>query len=383
MIKKWYLMFGLVFLSLSVLPGYMLPESSLSGECTGAGSAIGGAMGNCTVMTEAWLNPGLLTRHPGLGIIVAGGFAKAGERRKKSIFDTFDNRVGDVTVADNSYVFCEPTYVALAYCFPFNVGIGVQLLPVMSFDYRYQREIRDNFYVLEQTIDHEESGKLYAGNIGIAYEVIHERVSAGFGFNLYSGQRDYSYREDFVNPSEEDLLQESSRTLSGNGFTFGLHAIPMERIRLGGFLSAKALVGNYSSDELPLRMGGGFSFIPPNEFPAIFMVEFVFERWNEVDERYYDALKFHLGVEHAFSPSLMGRFGFGYETSYISLEMPRTFFTFGMGFRKGQFLFDACLNARKANFSNEVIPRGLHDMEDISLIEESLVKVLFTVSYYR
>jgi hypothetical protein len=130
-------------------------------------------------------------------------------------------------------------------------------------------------------------------------------------------------------------------------------------------------------------MGSGFSFIPPNEFPATFTGEVVFEQWSEIDDRYHDVMKFHLGVEHAFSPSLLGRFGFGYETSYISLEMPRAFFAFGVGMRKGSFLFDAGVQARKANFTNDAIPRGLHDMEGVSFIEESLVKVLFTVSYYR
>lgn len=376
-------MFGLLFLSVGLLLCYTLPESSLSGECTGAGSAQCVAMGSIAVMREAWLNPGLLACRPGLGITVGGGFVKAGERRKKSIFDTFDNRMGDVTVADNSYVFSEPTYIALSYTLPFHLGVGAQVLPVMSFDYYYTREIRDNFYILQQTIDHEESGKLYAGNIGIAYEVIHEKVSVGFGFNLFSGERNYLYREDFVDPSEEDLFEESSRTLGGNGFTFGLHATPVARMQLGGFISTKASVGNYSPDELPLRMGGGFSLEPTNEFPATFMAELIMERWNEIDVRYQDVLKVHLGVEHAFSPYLIGRFGFGYETSYISLDMPRTFFTFGMGFRKDKFLFDAGLSARKVNFSNDAIPGGLHDMDGISLVEESLVKVLFTVSYYR
>jgi hypothetical protein len=325
----------------------------------------------------------LLARQAGLKIVMGGGFVKAGERRKKSIFDTFDNRIGDVTVADNSYVFSEPTYLGISYSLPFGLGIGLHLLPILSFDYYYTREVRDNFYVLEQTIHHEESGKLYSGNVGIAYEVIHERASVGVGFNLFRGEREYTYREEFVNPSQEDLHEESSRTLSGNGFTFGLHVTPMARVQLGGFVSPKASIGDYSSDELPLRMGGGFSIKPPNEFPATFIAELVFERWNEIDTRYHDALKLHLGVEHAFSPYLLGRFGFGYETSYISLDMPRTFFTFGVGYRKGPFLFDLGLNARKSNFTDDAIPAGLHDMEGVSYIEESLVKVMFTVSYSR
>jgi hypothetical protein len=349
----------------------------------GSGSATCAAMGNTSIMCEAWTNPGLLTNQPGMGIVLGGGFVKSGERRKKSIFDTFDNRIGDVTVADNSYVLSEPTYLALSYSFPFHLGIGVQLLPVMSFDYHYTREVRDNFYILQQTIAQEESGKLYAGNVGIAYEVIPEKVSIGFGYNLFNGERHYMYREDFVNPSEVDLLEESSRTLSGNGFTFGFHLSPAARIQLGGFIATKVSVGDYSFDELPLRMGGGFSFRPPNEFPATFVAELISERWNGIDTRYYDVLKLHMGVEHRFSPSLLGRFGFGYETSYISPDLPRTFFSFGMGFRRNSFLFDVGLNARSMHFSDDDIPGGLHDMEDISLIEESLVKVLFTVAYYR
>lgn len=376
-------MAGLIFLSVGFLFCYTLPESSLSGESIGAGSAACAAMGNVSIMQESWMNPGLLACRQGMGIMVGGGFIKAGERRKKTIFDTFDNRIGDITVADNSTVLSEPTYFALSYGFPFRLGFGAHLIPVMSFDYYYSREVRDNFYVLQQTIDHEESGKLYAGNVGIAYEVVEEVFSIGFGYSFFSGERHYLYRQDVIDPSGEDVMDESSRTLSGNGFTFGLHVVPLPRMQLGGCVSPKASVGDYSSDELPLRVGGGFSLMPANEFPATFMAEFIFEQWGDIDRRYQDALKFHLGVEHAFSPALLGRFGFGYETSYISPDMPRTFFTFGMGMRRGSFLFDVGVNARKVDFSRDAIPAGLHDMEGIAIVEESLVKVLFTVSYYR
>jgi hypothetical protein len=383
MIKKLCAVFGFLFLSWNILLCYSLPESSLSGEAIGVGSARCAAMGGIASMQEGWLNPGLLSGQPGFSLMLGGGFIKTGERRKKSIFDTFDNRIGDVTVADNSTVFVEPSYLALSYTLPFHLGIGVHLLPIVSYDYRYAREVRDNFYVLQQNINHTESGKLYMGNVGIGYELIDGKASVGMGFNLYHGERHYEYREDFEDPSEEDLFEESMRDLEGNGFVFGFHAKPLTRIQLGGFISTKASIGDYTTDELPLRMGGGFSVLPPNQFPALFMVEVILERWNEIDSRYRDALKFHLGVEHEFSPNLSGRFGFGYESSYISDDMPRVFFTFGMGFRKGAFLFDTGVTARKVDFSSDAIPAGLHDMEGISLVEESQVRVLFTVSYHR
>ncbi len=372
---------SLMLLCCSFLSGFLLPESSALGEIMGAVSARYTALGGAAVMGEGWINPALATQTRGLVVFIGGGFIKSGEKRKKTVFDLFNNRIGDITVADNSFVFLEPSLVSVSYTTSYNAGIGVAILPVLSYDYRYSREVRDNFYILNETIAEEGSGKTYLGNAAIAYELIEERCSVGFAFNFYSGTREYTFNHDYVDPSRSDENEEFSRTLAGNGFSFGLHARPITRIQLGGFVSTKAALGDIAEDYIPLRVGSGMIIIPPNVFPALFIVDAVYERWNEIDDNYDDVIKLHLGVEHSFSPTLDARFGFGYETSYLSKDMPRVFFTFGFGFQKGNFGFDTGVTICSFDFGQSDL--AIRDLDGVTRVEETLVKVLFSVSYKR
>ncbi|MCK4234329.1 hypothetical protein KAX75_07855 [candidate division WOR-3 bacterium] len=381
--NKLLFIFSFLILFFSFLYSYTLPESSASGESMGAVTGKYTALGGSTIMGEAWSNPALLIKNPGFKIVIGGGFIKSGERRKKSIFDSFDNRIGDVTVADNSFVFCEPTYVSASYTSKYSLGFDVNILPILNYDYRYYKEVRDDFYILKETVLDEGKGKLYLLNLGIAYELLKEKLSFGIGFNLYTGKREYEYIRDYVDPSKTDISEDFSRNLGGNGVTFGLHAHPLTRIRLGGFVSTKATIGDYAEDYIPLRMGGGITIVPPNTFPALFIIDGAYERWNEVNDNYEDVVKLHLGVEHAFSPGLNGRFGFGYETSYLSRNMPKVYFTFGFGFEKGGYAFDTGVKVCRFDFSGDDVAIEQRDMEGVTRVEESLIKLIFSVTYRR
>jgi len=381
--KKVYTVIIFLFLYFSLLAGYTLPESSASGECVGAVTGKFTALGSTVILGEEWTNPALLIRTPGFKVMIGGGFIKSGERRKKSIFDTFDNRIGDVTVADNSFVFSEPTCISVSYTSHLNFGLGINVLPVLNFDYRYLREARDDFYVLKETILDEGKGKLYLTNIGIAYELLEEKLSIGFGFNLYSGKREWEYSKNYTDPFQTDIKEGFSRTLAGNGAIFGIHAQPLTRVKLGGFMSTKANLGDYREDNIPLMMGSGIKIIPPNIFPALLIIEAIFERWNEVDDDYEDVIKLHLGVEHEFSPAFSGRFGFGYETSYLSKDMPKVFFTFGFGFEKSRYAFDTGIKVCRFNFSGDDILMEQRDMEGVTKVEKSLIKLMLSITYRR
>lgn len=381
--KKIYLMVLFLFLFFAFLAGYTLPESSASGEYVGAVTGKQIALGGAAIMGEEWINPALLVKQPGFKLVIGGGFIKAGERRKKSIFDSFDNRIGDVTAADNSFVFSEPTYISVSYSTHYNVAIGINFLPFINFGYRYSREVRDNFYVLKETIFDEGKGKVYLTNIGIAYKLLKERLLLGFGFNLYNGKREWEYSEDYVDPSQADVNERFTRTLSGNSAVFGILARPLTRIKLGGFISTKSSLGYYNEDNIPLRFGGGITIIPPNRLPALFIIDAVFERWARINDNYEDVIKLHLGVEHEFTPVFKGRFGFGYETSYLSKDMPKIFFTSGFGFEKNGFILDTALEVCGFNYTGGELPIEQQDMEGITRVEESLVKLIFSISYRR
>jgi len=378
---KVLVIFLFYFLCVSSLAGYSLPESSASGECVSAVTGKFTALGETAILGETWKNPALLTKEKGFKFDIGGGLVKSGERRKKGVFDSFDNRIGDVTVADNSTVFLEPAYFSISYTSNLNLGFGISVFPILSFDYRYLREVRDDFYVLKQTILDEGRGSLYCMNMGIAYEPFEEKISLGFGFNLYKGKREWEYREEYVDPSQTDANEGFSRTLSGNGVIFGIHSRPLTRVKLGGFVSMRTTYGDYSEDNIPLRIGGGFAIVPPNYLPALFIMDAVFERWSEVSDIYEDAIKLHLGVEHKLSSELCGRFGFGYETSYLSKNIPRAFFTFGFGFDKNGYSFDTGFEICKFSYVGDDIGIEQRDMEGIEGVEESLVKLIFSISY--
>jgi hypothetical protein len=362
---------------------YSIKEASSSGENIGSVSGRFMALGGTSIMGETWTNPSLLSCGSGFSITVGGAVVKSGERRKKSIFDSFDNRIGDVTIADNSFIFPEFSYVSLSYASSFGFGIGIHFLPVVSYEYRYSREVRDNFYLLQETIIDRGSGSTYLGNGGVSYDLLKDRISFGIGFNLYQGKRESEFDQDFVDPEQTDVHDEMSRDIEGNGAVFGLRLHLFQRITAAGFLSTKATLSDYEGDYIPMRAGGGFLVHPPNSFPALFVVDGCIERWNDVRTEYSDVYKVHFGIEHGFTPTFDGRFGFGYETSYISRDIPKVFFTFGFGYTVNRFIIDTGIKVSKVNFSAEDVTIDQRDMDGVEIVEESLVKILVSIRYRR
>ncbi|OQX52834.1 MAG: hypothetical protein B5M53_07725 [Candidatus Cloacimonas sp. 4484_209] len=381
--KKVYLFFVFLLFSFSVICAYTLPESYASGEVVGAVTGRELSLGGMVVMGEEWLNPALIAGNKGFKVSITGGFVKTGERRKKSLFDSFDNRIGDVTVADNSNVFSEPTCVSVSYFSPLRLGVGFHFLPFVDFDYKYTREMRDDFYILKETINDEGKGKIYLSSFTAAYEIVKDRLSIGFGIDLFNGKREWNYTEEYVDPSIDDIHNKFSQTLRGNTVTAGVLLRPLLRIRLGGFVSTKAMLGDDKENDLPFRFGGGMEIIPPNELPALFVVDAIFEQWNSINNNYADVIKLHMGVEHQFSMSMKGRFGFGYETSYLSSDIPKVFFTSGVGFVQGGLTLDAGINVAKRDYSANDVATGQRDMDGVSSISESLIKFLVSVTYRR
>ncbi len=379
--RKFCLIPIFVLICFSLLSGYTLPESVASGELLGAVTAKHLSLGGAVVLGEEWTNPALYTETTGLKIELGVGLIKVGERRKRSVFDSFENRVGDVTVADNGYVFSKPSLIKASLGLPMDIGFGIDILPVQNYDYRYSREVRDDFYVLKETIKDEGKGELYLVNFGAAYEIVKGKFSLGFALNLYSGDREWNYSKNYIDPSTQDICQEGSKTLKGNGATFGIIAKPFERVYLGGCYTSKASIGDMNTDFIPQRTGIGIKIIPPNSLPAVFMLDAIFENWTEVSVNYEDVLKLHLGVGHKFTPCFSGRFGFGYETSYLSSEIPKVFFTSGFGYVKDVFEINTGLKICTFNYTNDELNLEQHDMEGVTAVEESLVKVVLSISY--
>ncbi|MCK4256688.1 hypothetical protein KAX35_07350, partial [candidate division WOR-3 bacterium] len=326
-----------------------------------------------------------------------------GERRSKKAFDSFDNTIGDVTISDNGFLFLTPTPFVLAYPFTFG-NMVLQIVPKYNFDYRYERVVRDDYYVKIKDIYEECDGKLWAYSIVFARQF--GPIGAGIRYDYINGRIRYEKIEYYVDPEVGTYDESYESNWSGWDVALGLNIDINSRLRLALFYNMGTSIektnpylleliypGPESNVDYPATLGFGIKYKPANQLPATLNIDVLYTSWKNLDLKspyiYLSPLvypsildssnslnnifSYHLGVEHLFSPETKLRFGFAYIPSYLDKSIATAKFTFGCGFLLSGFEMDIGTAISRRLFNGEDVPT---DMDKELFFEELGITIL-------
>ncbi|MCK4595984.1 hypothetical protein KAT73_04315, partial [candidate division WOR-3 bacterium] len=324
-----------------------------------------------------------------------------GERRSKKAFDSFDNTIGDVTISDNGFLFLTPTPFVLAHPFSF-ANMAFQITPKYNFDYRYERIVRDDFYVKIKDIYEECDGKLWSYSAVFAKQF--GSIGAGIRYDYLNGRIRCEKTEDYVDPAIDSYHEYLTTDWSGWNLSFGVNMVIGWRLRLAAFYDMGGkiekthsisfpdvaenheLVGNV---DYPPTLGFGLKYRPANIFPATLNIDILYTGWEDIELNntfnpfpldsslsLNNTISYHLGVEHLFSPETKLRFGFAYIPSYLDKSIATAKFTFGCGFLLSGFEMDIGTAISRRLFNGEDVPT---DMDKELFFEELGITILTTL----
>ena len=299
-----------------------VPLAAYWGERVAAGSARDlafGGLARIEAVPSAWFStPAMLGFMARPAVEASAGLALAQEQRTRIIYDQFENAVGEVVVADNAHSNLRLGPVSVGVPLAGMLGVAAGVRPVVSYDYDYYKEYRDDFYaIIGQDIVHQ-AGTLYAAGLGLG-------VSAGrvFGMGASAAYLFGTRSLDITTIRLPDTTREyESGKPSGIGYNAGLSAEVWSRFRLNaGFSGGTKLRGWRSEDPAhdsldrgqPNAVKLGVEYQAPGALPSRVMAELGYEMWNGVDTSLTNLLVVRAGVEHLMLNFVRIRYGFAVE----------------------------------------------------------------------
>jgi hypothetical protein len=289
-------------------------------------------------------NPALLGFVSRPALALSYGLKVSTEVRTRIVYDQFENALGEVAIADNVHGYGVPGPIAGAYRFgPLAVGAG--LAPVRDFSYSYYKEYRDDFYVKFGEDRVQQTGALYNGSLGLGYRPVPWLSVGATGGYVFGSRRLETWA---INGADTVHFLDYGKP-AGIGFSGGLVAEPLQRLRVGADFQSGVMLNNWSTAvEVPAYFEGrlpwsarlGLSYRVPGSLPSVATVETKYQAWHGVDNVYSNVLTVRAGVEHTMLSFARLRYGFGVEPMPFDPTIQRADIGMGLGFDAGPMKID-------------------------------------------
>ncbi|MCC7431470.1 outer membrane protein transport protein [bacterium] len=287
--------------------------------------------------TSLTKNPALLGIGKNYKFSLGSNFTGVAERRSMPIYDSFDSRTVETTVAKNNNVYYNPYFaLSLAHDFGFGrLGLGIGYFPVYSFDYNYEEPIRNNDPFSKTTRDviiaratRKMEGTLNAWNFGISEN--YGKISFGGTVQVY-GSKKLKFQEKLLdvtggkNISNDQIIDVQDYDLQVTdklkntpvGLNFGAFYEVNERISVGAYFQTSVefkfkndriyfasegigtdtlsieqileISGNQNvkinssyAYKTPKSFGAGIAFRPRNEFNGKIYFDVDYTNWKSI-----------------------------------------------------------------------------------------------------
>ena len=288
------------------------------------------------------------------GLELSYGLKFSSEQRTRTVYDRFENTIGEAVVADNAGL--SGIVGPLAGVFPlFGKGaVAAGIGPVLDFSYRYYKEFRDDFYNVIGEDRVEQTGTVFNAGLGFGFRPL-SRLSLGASGGYMFGSReleswqiripDTSYESEFGKPA-------------GVTYAVGIAGQPIDRLDLEfGFTGPVKLSGWYTPSAAPPEFIGceqhypwradlNVSYQVPGPLPSRVMLEAEYQPrvsvvtgwglWGKhpVTET-ASILSVRAGVEHTMLNFLKLRYGFGVEPLSFDPSIQLAEVGAGVGFDAG------------------------------------------------
>ncbi len=339
---------GVILAAAALMGG--LPEDMFLGTSSMAGSARSAAMGQCSFMDASALgalaNPALAAGSgPGISISASGGMILGVEKRTRTVYDSFGSSIGEAEDAFNRDADLYPGGLAISVSgiegLPEGAAFAAGWRMPARFSYRYDRELRTEYYALlgeeRLTID---------GSLGEFCASAAFTPAGMFGFGLgaawVSGTRETRWEQNWVDESGQDVLETTSSDLSGMTVrgSILLRPAPALTACLGAehSMSLEWSGGVDGVLDLPPAVRAGISWLPGNPLRTLVVAEGYYRAMSGAefaggDMGLTDCWGASAGVENRMPGGPACRFGFRYDRSPLGRTLDSVAFTAGLGFR--------------------------------------------------
>ena len=262
-------------------------------------------------------NPALLGMADRPGVELSYGLGWMSEQRARTVYDQFENAIGETVVADNLSMTGIPGPLAGVYPLFGMVGIGAGVAPAIDFSYRYYKEQRDDYYNVIGEDRVEGTGTVYQAGLGVGVSPV-DWLSAGVGGGYLFGNR--SLESWSIRYPDTSRYAETGNP-SGIRYAAGLAVQPLSRLALDvSYRGGTGLSGwqEGTTDEdvslsEPWRAQLGLRYTATGVLPSNVMAEVGYESWSAVDTTFSDVFTVRAGVEHLMLNLVRVRYGFGVE----------------------------------------------------------------------
>jgi len=326
-----------------------LPEVFLLGADSHAGSARSLGMGECVFMEEsalgALLNPAMAAECPaGLRLDVSGGLAMGVEKRTRTVYDQFGSSIGESEDAFNRDADLVPGGLAASVAglpgMPSGMAFAAGIRVASRFGYEYDRTRRNEYYAVlgEQSLSVSGAVSEVCGSASFSPS---RTFTFGLGAAWATGGRDTRWEEDWVDPTQPDVLESTSSDLTGFVVRGSVSLEPSDGalISLGAEqpLSMEWTGDTEGSLDLPATIRAGVSWFPGNRLLSLFVAEASYSAMTGAtldggDLGLRDRWSASAGIENHIPGGPACRFGFTWDHSSISRELDAVGFTAGLGF---------------------------------------------------
>jgi hypothetical protein len=279
------------------------------------------------------------------------------EQRTRTVYDYYENAVGEQVVADNTLGTGLAGPIAVQYPvagLSFGVGVG----PAFDYGYEFRQEVRDDFYGLLGVRELLQSGRLMQGRLCMAYDFM-DLVGIGAGFTYFLGERRLETRD----VGDTAALVRSDRP-QGMAPSLGLLIHPGTRLRLGlsfeprawnglGLFVPKAESATRAPSPLQLRVGAGY--FAPGPVPTAISGQVDYTDWHGVDTTWRAVIDLRAGVEHRLLDNLLLRYGFGLIPSARDASVQSGLVSLGTGLETSLGQIDVGAGLRRRVFGSDLL----------------------------
>jgi hypothetical protein len=344
--------------------GLELPDArslALGGVSVAIGSSFGFLANPALAVLsfDRFNAPNLPETKPRPTVGLAGYLGVTSEQRARTVYDFYDNTMGEKVVADNLSTGALPGPIAVQ--FPIErLGLGLGLAPQYDYSYHYRQETRDDFYQLVDARQLDLSGQVLRLNLTVAYDLL-DLVGLGAGFGYDFGAR----RLDSL--AHDSLTVSSQRNLGGMNLAVGLLFHPGNAARVGVTFEPATMKLPGSPDEKsdttwsdvrnPTRVRLGTSYFSAAKIPSSLYAQISYADWHGQDTTLSSVFELRAGVEHQLLDRMILRYGVGLLPSPVDHTLQTGLVSFGLGFETdlGHIDLGGSLQ-RRAYDSNWLLP---------------------------
>ncbi len=252
------------------------------------------------------------------GVELSYGLKLSSEQRTRTVYDQFENAIGEVVVADNLGTAGIPGPMAGVFPLFGKGAVGVGIGPVIDFSYRYYKEFRDDFYNVIGEDRIVQSGTVLNAGLGFGFRPL-SWLSLGASGGYMFGSREL---ESWSIRYPDSVYEHESGNPTGIAYSAGLCFQPLSRLSLDlGYCGSTELSNWQDGDSVseavslarPWDVRFGISYQGSGILPSRVMAEVSYRAWSDVDTTYSNILQARAGVEHTMLNFLKLRYGFGVE----------------------------------------------------------------------